>query len=126
MQQPVHSRGYLNEKRRELRKSLTPAEATLWSAIKNKQLQGKKFRRQHSIENFIVDFYCAEEKLIIELDGQGHYQAGTAYADGDRDDRLQKLGFKVLRFENKLVFNHLDGVLEEIASYFSTERKSLL
>ena len=118
MKQLIHSRGYLNDKREELRNNLTPAEATLWSAIKGRQLQGRKFRRQHSIENFIVDFYCAEERLIVELDGQGHYERGAAYADGDRDERLKQLGFKVLRFENRLVFHHIEGVLEEIVSHF--------
>jgi very-short-patch-repair endonuclease len=118
MDRELHSRSYLKEKRSELRSSLTPAEAILWSAIKSRKLHGRKFRRQHSIDNFIVDFYCAEENLIIELDGQGHYKPGAAFADGERDERLKHLGFLVIRFENKLVYSHIEGVLEEIASYF--------
>ena len=58
---------YLKGRRKELRKNLTPAEAGLWKMLKNKQLYGLKFRRQHSIENYIIDFYCPAIKLIIEL-----------------------------------------------------------
>jgi very-short-patch-repair endonuclease len=63
----------LTEKRKALRNNLTSAEATLWLCLKNKQLEGKRFRRQFSIGNYIVDFYCPEQKLAIELDGQGHF-----------------------------------------------------
>jgi len=111
----------LRSTRSILRESLTPAEAILWMAIKNKQLAGRKFRRQHSIESYIVDFYCAEEKLIIELDGQGHFNAIAALNDEERDARLTALDFKVLRFENKLVYKNLEGVLDEIKSCFKEE-----
>ena len=79
---------------------------------------GRKFRRQHSIENFIVDFYCPEERLIIELDGQVHFRNGAHFADADRDKRFNELGFRVIRFENKFAFKHLEEVLETIASHF--------
>ena len=64
---------YLKPYRRVLRKKLTPAEASLWSLLKNKQVFGLKFRRQTSIENYIVDFYCPKIKMIIELDGEPHF-----------------------------------------------------
>src|SRR5690606_27676046 len=95
----IHSLPHLKAYRAALRKSLTPAEAILWNALKNKQLNGKKFRRQHSIENYIVDFYCAEEKLIIELDGEIHFNTISAMKDDERDKRLFELGFRVLRVE---------------------------
>jgi len=117
----IHTHAHLKSIRSILRKSLTPAEATLWTALKNNQLVNRKFRRQHSIENYVVDFYCAEEKLIVELDGQGHYNAIAALNDEDRDHRLTELGFRILRFENKLVYQNLEGVLDEIKSCFKDQ-----
>jgi very-short-patch-repair endonuclease len=110
---------YLGEFRRILRKNVTPAEAALWNLLKNKQLDGRKFRRQVSIENYIVDFYCAEEKLVIELDGSVHNHPAVAENDMHRDQRLQDLGYTVLRFENKDVFQLEEWVLQEIKSRFS-------
>ncbi|MFD0798913.1 endonuclease domain-containing protein [Maribacter chungangensis] len=68
----LHNRKELLNSRRQLRKNLTPAEAFLWNRLKAKQLDGKKFAKQHSIGNYIVDFYLASDKLIIELDGEVH------------------------------------------------------
>ena len=64
-----HNLSYFKEARKILRNNSTSAEATLWNILKNSQLDGRKFQRQHSIENFVVDFYCSAEKLIVELDG---------------------------------------------------------
>jgi very-short-patch-repair endonuclease len=119
MHQPVHNRTYLKDTRRTLRNNLTSAEATLWKYLSRQQLEGKKFRRQHSIENYIVDFYCASEKLIIELDGGIHENLGQSNADFDRDSRLTELGFLVLRFENVLVFSQIDTVLERIKEHLT-------
>jgi len=90
----------------------------LWKHIKRKQFEGREFRRQHSIENYIVDFYCPSEKLIIELDGAYHLNFVQQNKDQERDDRLKTLGFKVLRFENKLIFEDLEFVLGEIKKEF--------
>ncbi len=114
----LHSVKYLKEQRNVLRKNLTPAEAVLWNNLKNKKFQNRKFRRQHSILNYIVDFYCAEEQLIIELDGKPHFEPGGSERDYERDIKLTALGFKVVRFENYLVMQNLEGVLAKIASYF--------
>ncbi|MBS1586160.1 MAG: DUF559 domain-containing protein [Bacteroidetes bacterium] len=118
MNRPIHSRTTLKENRDTLRKNLTPAEATLWKAIKGKQVKNRKFIRQHSIENYIVDFYCPEEMLIVELDGHHHYTVAGMQNDFERDNRLKELGFTILRFENKRIFDDLDGVLEDIAQQF--------
>lgn len=118
MNKPIHSRRTLKENRDTLRKNLTPAEATLWKAIKGKQLKNRKFIRQHSIETYIADFYCPEEMLIVELDGHHHYTTGGMQNDFERDNRLTELGFKILRFENKRIFDDLKAVLEEIAQQF--------
>lgn len=116
----IHSRIHLNDYRSALRKNLTPAEATLWKSLKGKQLKGRKFIRQHSICNFIVDFYCPTEKLIVELDGQVHFNAMAAQHDFERTQQLNELGYTVIRFENKLVFENLEGVLEQITLNFAT------
>jgi hypothetical protein len=72
-----------------------------------------------SIENYIVDFYCPAEKLIIELDGSPHALASVGEADAKRDARLREMGFKVLRIENKYVLDNLPGILALITSYFA-------
>ncbi len=118
----LHSLTALKEKRTALRNNLTPAEAKLWASLKNAQLQNRKFIRQHSIENYIVDFYCPAEKLIVELDGQVHFNPGAAEYDAARTARLNELSFTVVRFENKLVFQDLPGVLKEIESNFKGEK----
>ena len=114
----LHNRKYLKETRRALRNNLTPAEAVLWNLLKNMQLDGRKFRRQQSIKNYIVDFYCPSEKLIIELDGGVHDNLGQSNADYLRDKELNKLGYKVLRFENDLIFSHPQEVLNSIRVEF--------
>ena len=114
----IHNHKYLEGRRKELRKNLTSAEATLWKHLQRKQLGHRKFRRQHSIENFIVDFYCPKEKLIIELDGAYHLDFAQQNYDLVRTNRLESLGFKLIRFENKLVFEDLEFVLDEISSHF--------
>ncbi|TAI49638.1 endonuclease domain-containing protein [Flagellimonas allohymeniacidonis] len=115
---PIHSQKYLLPLRRKLRKNLTPAEAFLWTHLKGKKLQGRKFQRQHSIGNYIVDFYCASEQLIIELDGEVHFNAAAQEKDNIRTEYLESLGYTVIRFENKLVFDQLPTVLSEIESHF--------
>ncbi|MFD2726830.1 endonuclease domain-containing protein [Hyunsoonleella rubra] len=118
MKQKIHTLKHLKEKRAELRKSLTPAEAYLWKHLKARQFNGRRFNRQHSIKNYIVDFYCAKEKLIIELDGEVHNNALAQENDEKRTKDLEELGYTVIRFENKLVFENLASVFMEIQSNF--------
>jgi len=94
---------------RHLRQQLTPAEAQLWSVLSRRQLVGLKFRCQHPIGQFIVDFYCPSCKLIIEVDGGIHSQQ-EAY-DEARTEKLQSFGYRVLRFTNEEVLNDLQAVL---------------
>lgn len=107
-------RARLKEFRKSLRNKMTPAESRLWEMLKQRQLDGLKFRRQHSIENMIVDFYCPEKKLVIELDGAYHFTPEGEVSDAMRDDRLAELGYQVIRFENKEIFEHSDLVVETI------------
>jgi len=116
--QKIFNRKPLKRFRKELRNNLTPAEATLWTTLQKKQLKGRKFRRQHSIGKYVVDFYCPAEKLVIELDGADHYTPAGSDYDDERDTYLKSLGLKVLRFENIEVFNFLESVLEDIKGSF--------
>ena len=101
------------QRRKELRKSLTPQEAKLWSYLKNKGL-GVKFRRQHGIGPYIVDFYSKDLNLVIELDGSQHDKD----YDKERDSYIETLGIKVLRFWNSEVDKSLEKVLEKIKTLF--------
>ena len=108
----------LEANRKKLRNNLTPAEAALWELIKNKKLDGRKFRRQHSIGNFILDFYCPEEKLAIELDGEDHYWDEGMKRDKIKTTYIKSHGIEILRFENKLVFKDPEFVLNTIKNKF--------
>ena len=118
MRKKIHNVKSLTDRRKELRSSLTPAEAALWSIIRNGKIDGRKFRRQHSVDGYILDFYCPDEKLAIELDGAGHFTEQGALSDIDRTSILQRYNIRVVRFENKLVFQHTDFVIEEIRKQF--------
>ncbi|UNK49502.1 endonuclease domain-containing protein [Lysobacter sp. S4-A87] len=97
---------------RKLRNDSTDAERHLWRHLRNRQLQGCKFRRQHPFGGFILDFACLERKLVIELDGGQH--ADQAAYDLDRTQRLERAGFVVLRFWNNEVFENIEGLVEVI------------
>ena len=115
---PNHNKKNLKNYRKDLRNNQTSAETRLWMMLKNKQLEGRKFRRQHSIDNFIVDFYCPAEKLVIELDGQVHYNPVSEEQDNKRFKILKAYNIKVLRFENKMVFEQEEIVLKAIKGAF--------
>jgi len=118
MSEKIHNIKNLKENRKKLRNSLTPAEAKLWSLLKNSQLENRKFRRQHSIGPYILDFYCPSERLCIELDGVVHYTDGGFEYDVERTEYLKMHNIKVVRFENKDVFENTEGVLEVIRRNF--------
>jgi len=102
---------------RELRHSTTEAEQKLWALLRNKQLKGKKFRRQHAIANYIVDFYCNESKLAIELDGNFHTETEAKEYDKSRTALLNEIGITVLRFWNSEVINDLEKVQRRISEH---------
>ncbi|MBO0359642.1 endonuclease domain-containing protein [Hymenobacter sp. BT186] len=113
-----HNQPELKSTRKALRDNLTPAEATLWRALQNSQLDGRKFRRQHSIGNYVIDFYCPAERLAVELDGHGHYTVSGEAADMERTKFLQNISVRVVRFENKMVFEQIEFALEGIRQAF--------
>lgn len=101
--------------RRELRENSTDAEKLFWSHLKNRKLGGLKFRRQHAIGKFIVDFFHADTNTIIELDGDVHFSLDKQVAkDKARQQWLESKGFKIIRYNNNDIFNNLDSVLGEI------------
>ncbi|MEJ5308611.1 MAG: endonuclease domain-containing protein [Anaerolineae bacterium] len=100
---------------RELRRASTSAERKLWSALRGKQLLGLKFRRQHPLPPYIVDFYCHEKRLVVELDGGQHNEVARTAYDLERTAWLQAQGLRVIRFWNHEVETNLTGVLDAIA-----------
>lgn len=106
---------------RAARKSPTAQEDRLWRLLRNRQLDDWKFRRQHLIAGFIVDFTCAEAKLIVEVDGDSH--AGREAADAERTQRLMANGWRVVRFSNAAVRDDIDGVLETILEELPNRRE---
>ncbi len=91
------------------------AEIIMWSKLKQKQLLGYRFRRQYSVGSYVIDFYCPELKLAIEVDGTSHYKDRAEYYDRNRQESIEKLGIKFLRFNNAEVYQNLNGVLEVIS-----------
>ncbi|HET6569516.1 MAG TPA: DUF559 domain-containing protein [Rhodothermales bacterium] len=114
----IHNRQHLKARRQELRSSATPAEAALWKLLKGSGLNGRKFRRQHSVGSFILDFYCPSEKLAIELDGELHRSPFRHAYDSTRSDYLAEQGIRIVRFENQQVMQQPDLVLDVIAHHF--------
>jgi very-short-patch-repair endonuclease len=102
------------EKARKLRRRLTPPEARLWFAIKDRKLEGLKFRRQHPIGQYVLDFYCPAARLAVEVDGQGHEHPEQIEADERRTRWLGTRGVRVMRVVAEEVRVNLDGVLESI------------
>ena len=113
----THNTKKQRDARRELRLHGTPAEATLWKFLKGRQINNLRWRRQFSIETYILDFYCPEARLCIELDGASHFTPDGEYNDEHRTESLwQKHGIRTLRFKNKLVFEQLENILETITN----------
>ncbi len=96
----------------------------MWSYLKSKQLDGRRFKRQHSFGVYILDFYCPAERLAIELDGASHFNADAIEYDRERDLFLKQYGVLVLRFVNHWVFDNPQEVLNEIRKHFGWLEKN--
>jgi very-short-patch-repair endonuclease len=106
--------------RQKLRRELSRPELVLWYHLRNRQIAGFKFRRQVSIGNIVVDFYCPELKLVIEADGNSHYEnADQRLKDKKRDDGLRALVLSVLRFMNLDIMENIEGVLFKIKEFIN-------
>ena len=102
------------EFKNHLRQNMTDAEHRLWYHLRANRLKGLKFRRQHPIGNYIVDFYCHSTKLIIEIDGAHHFETPIKGKDIARTQFLEKHGYRVIRFDNRQVLLETERVLEVI------------
>jgi len=112
-----YAKGKIFENARALRQTSTEAEEKLWQGLRNKKLSGLKFRRQHTIDKWIADFYCHEKKLVIELDGSIHNEKEIIEYDEARTKDLKELGINVLRFRNEEVMTSMETVLKSIAEF---------
>jgi very-short-patch-repair endonuclease len=112
----------MEEVRRKLRHEPTPEEALLWKKLRARQVKGKKFRRQYSIGRYVVDFFCVECDLAVELDGAPHFKLLVQDYEAQRTAYLQGLGIEILRFENRIVRGNIEAVLETIRD--AVRRKS--
>ncbi|MCC2630309.1 MAG: hypothetical protein K0S38_118 [Candidatus Paceibacter sp.] len=118
----IHNAKNMQARRRELRKNATLQEIILWKYLRKKKL-GYLFYRQHSIGPYVVDFYCPQAKLIIELDGQQHQELENKKYDSERTVFFETLGFRVIRFWNSEIDNEINSVLftiqKNLSEYFS-------
>ena len=112
----IFNKKEFKKRRQVLLKNMTNVEIFLWSKLKGKQLNGLKFRRQCGINNYVVDFYCPELKLAIEIDGDVHGYDSQIVYDKQRQKGIESLGIKVLRYTNNEVVHNIDSVLHAILS----------
>jgi len=117
----IHNRPVLKSRRKELRNNSTSAEKLLWSMLRHSNLGGYKFRRQHSVGAYILDFYCSSEKLAVELDGVSHFMGEAPEYDQRRTEYLSSLNIKVLWFLNTDVYDNLNAVCDRILSVLKHE-----
>ncbi len=110
----------LKQLARELRNNSTKSEVLLWQYLKGKQINGYDFHRQKPILNYIVDFYCSELLLAIEIDGESHY--GKEEEDKIRQNEIEKLGVSFLRFDDSVVYYNLDKVVKTIEEWIETHQ----
>jgi very-short-patch-repair endonuclease len=103
---------------KQLRHEMTQAEARLWQALKSKQLDGLRFRSQHPVGRFILDFYCSAHKLVVEVDGGIHEE--QVERDSERATVLAAYGYRVIRFSNEEIGTNLPTVLERIRNAAQT------
>ncbi|MEK7557214.1 MAG: endonuclease domain-containing protein [Patescibacteria group bacterium] len=110
----VFNRFSERQKRQELREVMPKAEVVLWSQLQRRQFDGHKFRRQCSIGRYVVDFYCPRSRLVIELDGDSHFNDVAEKYDRVRNQYMESLGLRVVRFTNEDVRKNLSRVLQRI------------
>jgi uroporphyrinogen-III synthase len=116
----------LADRARVMRREDTRAEKVAWARLKDRRTLGLKFRRQVPIDRYIVDFYCPEIRLIVELDGGVHDQPGEVERDEKRNARLQDLGFKLLRIRNEIVLKDPECFVEMIRLFYPSPAPLLL
>ena len=116
----IFNKSELKERRRQLRRNMTEPERRLWQVLRNKQLDGFKFRRQYSVGAYVLDFYCPATRLAIEIDGPYHDGIEAAAHDRNRQEEIESLGIHFLRFTNDQVDMELKKVLTAIRETLAT------
>ena len=111
--------------RRELRKEPTLYESLLWARLRGSQLEGHKFRRQHSVGVYILDFYCPAKRLCVEVDGNVHDNKAAIAHDKERDETLAQLNIRTVRFTNNEVVTDTESVLKQITAFLNAESSPL-
>jgi very-short-patch-repair endonuclease len=107
------------ENARSLRKTETPAEKIIWQYVRNRKMNGRKFRRQHPFDKYILDFYCHECKLALEIDGDIHNEKFNKEYDRARTNDLNNASIRVIRFTNEDVIRDIEKVLEQIENFLT-------
>ena len=107
--------------RRRLRKDATDAERKLWDILRNRQINGLKFLRQYSVGRYVLDFYCPEQRLAIEIDGSQHADIHGQRRDVQRDGYLKELNIRVIRFWNTDVLQNIEGVVQRLREELGIE-----
>ncbi|MGA9350824.1 MAG: endonuclease domain-containing protein [Anaerolineae bacterium] len=115
----IRTSAQIQQRACELRQQMTPAEKLLWSRLRNRQLGGLKFRRQHPLGPFVADFYCAERRLVVEIDGDIHDLQPDR--DAARTEQFEQYGYRVIRFHNEQVLTSIEGVLSAIEAACTTD-----
>ena len=113
-QEKIFNKNSIKGIRQHLRNNTTYSESRLWTKLRGRQLCGLKFRRQHGIDRYIVDFYCPELRVAIEIDGDSHYDEHGFVVEKQRENLIESLGITLLRFTNIEVNQNINGVLDKI------------
>lgn len=116
----LYNRTPLKNRRRSLRQVAPTPEMLLWFQLRDRRLRGLKFRRQYSVDAYVVDFYCAKPRLAIELDGDSHFTDEAENYDVERQHYIEACGIRFLRFTNNEVSENMGGVLEKIVATITT------
>ncbi|MDW8438718.1 MAG: endonuclease domain-containing protein [Chloroherpetonaceae bacterium] len=120
----IFNRAEEKPKRRALRNEMTKAERIIWSRLSRRQIENARFLRQYGVEHFVMDFYCPELKLAIEIDGETHFTPEAQAYDAMRQARIEQYGIRFLRFTNAEVYGQLGGVIEKIRATVKALRAS--
>jgi very-short-patch-repair endonuclease len=111
----LYNRRQAKRRRQELRREMPRCEVILWSRLRNRQVLGVKFRRQYSVGPYVLDFYCPELKLAVEVDGDSHFGPEEEARDARRQRYIERKGIRFSRWPNDQVLHHTDWVVEQIA-----------
>jgi very-short-patch-repair endonuclease len=111
------------EKRRYLRKNMPKAEVLLWCKLKTNQILGKRFLRQYSVDQYVLDFYSPQLKLAIDIDGDSHFIPGAEEQDKARREHMEAFGSRFLRFTNDEIYINIDGIYQVVYTFVNEMRK---